>query len=103
MIPIVFMVLRGVLPPWGDDLVDAAEEVADDWERLAAAARTGWKAGDEQHVADIVTEAAEHIPRPAGYQEGDPQVLGAAAAVLARWIASAPRKKRRRRSKLTAS
>lgn len=92
---ILFTLLRAALPPWGDDLVDIAEEVADDWERLVRAARQGWTDGDEDSVAGIVVGTVENAPHPPGYREDDARVLGAAAAVITRWIAHAPKRIRR--------
>lgn len=104
MLPFVYSLLRAVLPPWGDTLVDIAEDIADDWSAVAKAARDGWQDTDEAGIADaaeasVSAASAAEIPIP-GYQANDARKIGRAAAVFARWIAHAPRKVRRPRMSL---
>lgn len=92
--PLVYLLLRAVLPPWGDRLVDIAEGITDDWSTVAAAARDGWQDSDEAGIADAVTETVATIPDIPGDRPDDARKLGDAAAVLTRWVAHAPRKAR---------
>jgi hypothetical protein len=90
--PLVYLLLRAILPPWGDRLVDIAEDITADWSAVAAAARDGWQDSDEAGIADAVAKTIAAIPDPPGARPDDARKLGDAAAVLTRWIAHAPRK-----------
>lgn len=92
LLPFAYSLLRAVLPPWGDRLVDIAEGITDDWSAVTQAARDGWQDSDEAGIALAVTETIATIPDPPGHRPDDARKLGDAAAVLTRWIAHAPRK-----------
>lgn len=97
MIRLLAGIARSLLPDDLDPLIDVAEDLADDWAEVAKAYRDGAQPANDAAIARAVAATLDQAPRPAGYAPGDSAAIGAAAAVVVRWIATAaPRRKARR-------
>lgn len=93
--PLLFVLARAALPPWGDRLVDIAEGVYDQWDDVVKAAKDGWTVDDDETLSEAVEGSIETFAsRVDGYEPGDGAKLGAATAVIVRWIVKAPKLKR---------
>jgi hypothetical protein len=92
---IIFLLLKAILPPWGDVVVDIVEDISDDWITFAKAAKNGWQDEDEDSLKEAVKVSIDNIPGIPGRKITDSETLAAATAVMVRWIAHAPVKKRK--------